>query len=53
MQEQLGEQTQLWSCLDIEVHGTAFWKLQAGRYMDFITPCYVNAIPGDAVEVLA
>ena len=54
MQEQLGEQTQLWSCLDIEAAWDSF--LEAAGLADtwiFITPCYVNAIPGDAVEVLA
>ena len=54
MQEQLGEQTQLWSCLDIEAAWDSF--LKAAGLADtwiFITPCYVNAIPGDAVEVLA
>lgn len=47
MQEQLGEQTQLWSCLDIEYAWDSF--LEAAGLADtwiFITPCYVNAIPG-------
>ena len=48
MQEQLGEQTQLWSCLDIEAAWDSF--LEVAGLADtwiFITPCYVNAIPGE------
>ena len=54
LQEQLGEQTQVWNCLDIESAWDSF--LETARLAETwicIAPCYVNAIPGDAVEVLA
>ena len=53
LQEQLGEQTQVWNCLDIESAWDSF--LETARLAETwicIAPCYVNAIPGDALRIL-
>lgn len=53
LQEQLGEQTQVWNCLDIEAAWDSF--LETARLAETwicIAPCYVNAIPGDALRIL-
>ena len=46
MQEQLGEQTQLWSCLDIEAAWDSFLEAAAGRYMDFYHSLLCERYPG-------